>query len=61
MRMEGPSGIILNPNDDFDDIDWDVDYVVEVYDKETGRLVYRIRLDEPERIMTPRLEDSYGM
>lgn len=45
--------------EDFDDIDWTLyDYLFEVLDKDTNRVVYSIRQDEASSIDCPRLENS---
>jgi len=55
----GSGGVIINPDENMENIDWSqYDYVVEVLEKDTERVVYRIRLDKAEQVMVPRLEDS---
>lgn len=49
----------INPPGEFDDIDWKVyDYLFEILDNDTNRIVYSIRQDEASSIDCPRLENS---
>lgn len=54
----GKPGIIL-PDDSLEDIDWTLyDYVLQLLDEDTERIVYSIRKDEAQSIELPKLQDS---